>query len=69
MLCGKLSKKKGPKGLWRKAACGELPQLTGAGGEWENPTDCVLQIQTDVMSVDRAYDAIRDRFRLIESMG
>ena len=54
-----------PKGLWKKAARGELPQLTGAGGEWEDPTGCALTLQTDALSVDQAFHAIQDRFGLI----
>jgi adenylylsulfate kinase len=55
-----------PKGLWKKAARGDLPQLTGAGGEWENPTDCALTIQTDAMSVDQAFATVKTHFGLIE---
>jgi adenylylsulfate kinase-like enzyme len=54
-----------PKGLWKKAAVGDLPQLTGAGGEWEDPADCALTVQTDAMSVDQAFAAIKERFGLI----
>ena len=53
-----------PKGLWKKAARGDLPQLTGAGGEWEDPTDCALTIQTDALSVDQAFAEIKKRFGL-----
>ena len=56
-----------PKGLWKKAAIGDLPQLTGAGGEWEDPADCALTIQTDATSVDQAFGAIKERFGLIEN--
>jgi len=56
-----------PKGLWKKAAVGDLPQLTGAGGEWEDPADCALTIKTDVMSVDQAFAAIKERFGLMEN--
>ena len=51
-----------PKGLWKKAATGDMPHLTGAGGEWENPTDCALTLQTDAMSVDQSFAKIRERF-------
>lgn len=53
-----------PKGLWQLAAHGKLPQLTGAGGDWENPADCALTIRTDAMSVELAFTAIRARFGL-----
>jgi len=56
-----------PKGLWKKAASGNMPHLTGAGGEWEEPTDCALTIQTDAMSVDQAFAAIKQRFGWIEN--
>ena len=54
-----------PKGLWKKAAQGDLPQLTGAGGAWEDPVDCALEITTDVLSVDAAFSLIEKRFSLI----
>jgi len=53
--------------LWKKAASGNMPHLTGAGGEWEEPTDCALTIQTDAMSVDQAFAAIKQRFGWIEN--
>jgi bifunctional enzyme CysN/CysC len=31
-----------PKGLYKKAATGELPNLTGVGQEYEAPTDAAL---------------------------
>jgi adenylylsulfate kinase-like enzyme len=51
-----------PKGHWKKAASGNMPHLTGAGGEWEEPTACAMTIQTDVMSVKEAYSRIKERF-------
>jgi bifunctional enzyme CysN/CysC len=33
-----------PKGLYRKAASGELPNLTGVGQEYEAPKDCDLTL-------------------------
>jgi adenylylsulfate kinase-like enzyme len=56
-----------PKGLWKKAASGNLPQLTGAGGAWENPPDCALTIHTDAVSVDEAFGMVKDRFGLIDA--
>ena len=58
-----------PKGLWTRAARGELSQLTGAGGEWEDPADCALTIQTDAMSVDQAFAALKNHFGLVEHGG
>lgn len=51
-----------PKGLWHQAARGKLPQLTGAGGAWENPTDYALTIRTDSMSAEQAFSAIQECF-------
>src|SRR5262245_1340775 len=31
--------KRDPKGMWKKAASGSLPQFTGAGGAWEDPAE------------------------------
>ncbi|MCW5555952.1 MAG: adenylyl-sulfate kinase [Verrucomicrobiae bacterium] len=53
-----------PKGLWQQAAGGKLPQLTGAGGAWENPMACELTIRTDAMSVEQAFAALQERFDL-----
>jgi adenylylsulfate kinase len=54
-----------PKGLWKKAARGELPQLTGSGGAWEDLPDSALTIDTQAMSVDEAFTCIMERFRLV----
>lgn len=54
-----------PKGLWKESARGNLPHLTGAGGEWEDPVDAVLTLQTDVMTVDETYNKIEERLRLV----
>lgn len=48
-----------PKGLWKKAAAGNLPQMTGAGGEWEDPTDTALTLPTGAMTVEQAFNAVR----------
>ena len=53
-----------PKGLWKKAASGNLPQMTGAGGEWEDPIDCALTLPTGALSVDDAFAQIRKKFGL-----
>jgi adenylylsulfate kinase-like enzyme len=57
--------KRDPKGLWKRAAAGTLPQFTGAGGAWEDPAVCALSIQTDQVSVEEAYELIKRRFGLI----
>lgn len=56
-----------PKGLWGRAARGELPQLTGAGGEWEGPMECALTLDTDRLPVEDAFAAIKTKFGLNEA--
>lgn len=53
-----------PKGLWRKAAQGQLPQLTGAGGEWEDPIEVAFTLRTDSLPVSQAFAAIKKHFHL-----
>ena len=55
-----------PKGLWKRAASGGLPHLTGAGGAWEDPLESDLIVRTDKTSPDEAYNLVRQRFRLVE---
>lgn len=54
-----------PKGLWKKSASGNMSQLTGAGGEWEEPIDGALMLQTDAMTVDEAFNRIKECFGLV----
>ena len=54
-----------PKGLWKKAAQGELSGLTGAGGAWDDPIDCALAIDTEVSSEDAAFELIKTQFSLV----
>jgi adenylylsulfate kinase-like enzyme len=56
-----------PKGLWKKAANGQLPQLTGGGGSWENPADIALSIQSDSLSIDESFALIKQRFNLVSN--
>jgi len=53
-----------PKGLWKMAAQGNLPQLTGAGGEWEDPGDSTMTIPSDRISVDESFTALKKHFSL-----
>ncbi len=57
-----------PKGHWKLAASGKMPHLTGAGGDWQDPTDCALTIETDAMSVDEAFSKIKSRFSLVKPL-
>lgn len=38
--------------------------LRPSTSDWENPTDCILTIGTDAMSVEQAFTAIREHFSL-----
>lgn len=47
-----------PKGLYRKARAGEIPDFTGIHAPYEEPRAPELIIDTDSMSVDEAADAV-----------
>jgi hypothetical protein len=42
-----------------------MPHLTGAGGEREEPTDGALMLQTDSMTVEKAFWRIKERLSLV----
>jgi bifunctional enzyme CysN/CysC len=55
--------KRDPKGLYRKAAAGELPNLTGVGQEYEAPTSAALVLD-GTQSLDKNLDILlSDIFR------
>jgi adenylylsulfate kinase-like enzyme len=56
-----------PKGLWKKASTGHLPNLTGGGGSWEDPADTALTVQTDSLSIDASFALIQQRFNLVSN--
>ncbi len=47
-----------PKGLYRKALKGEIKGLTGFNGEYEEPENPELILDTDKMSVDEEVEAV-----------
>ncbi len=47
-----------PKGLYAKALRGEIRGLTGLDGEYEEPENPELILDTDRMSVDEEVDAV-----------
>ena len=53
-------KKRDPKGLYSKAAKGEIPNFTGIGSEYEAPTNAEIKINTDDIDADQAVDKILD---------
>ena len=47
-----------PKGLYKKAMAGEIPNFTGVSAPYEAPDNPELHIDTDVISVDAAVEKI-----------
>jgi sulfate adenylyltransferase len=47
-----------PKGLYRRARAGEIPDFTGIDSPYEPPTDADLVLDTSRLSVEQAVDAI-----------
>jgi len=50
--------KRDPKGLYRKALNGEIEGLTGLDGEYEEPVNPELILDTDKMSVEEEVEAV-----------
>jgi adenylylsulfate kinase len=54
-----------PKGLYKKARAGEIPQFTGISAPYEEPENPEIQVDTGVQSLDECADAViqvlRDR--------
>ena len=50
-----------PKGLYRKAAHGELPNLTGVGQEYEAPESCELVLD-GTLSIEQNVDVLVEKF-------
>ncbi|MGH3661841.1 MAG: adenylyl-sulfate kinase, partial [Micromonosporaceae bacterium] len=48
------------KGLYAKARAGTIPAFTGVSDPYEEPTDADLVINTDLISVDDAVEAVLD---------
>ena len=47
-----------PKGLYKKAAAGQIKNFTGLGQEFEPPASPDLHIHTGTMSVEQSVDAL-----------
>ena len=58
--------KRDPKGLYRKARAGQLPNLSGIGSPYEPPTAPECTIDTERTSID---DAVKTLMRAIEAAG
>ncbi|MSO59152.1 MAG: sulfate adenylyltransferase subunit CysN [Ilumatobacteraceae bacterium] len=58
-----VAEKRDPKGLYKKARAGELPNFTGIDSEYERPTSPSIHIHTDELEVDAGVEAILQHLR------
>lgn len=49
-----------PKGLYKKARAGEIPDFTGISAPYEPPIDPDLEVDTDSLSVEQCVELIAD---------
>ena len=49
-----------PKGLYKKARAGDIPNFTGISAPYENPENPELRMDTDALSVPGSVDTIID---------
>jgi adenylylsulfate kinase len=47
-----------PKGLYKKARAGEIPDFTGVSAPYERPSEPELALDTDALSLDACVDEI-----------
>ena len=52
-----------PKGLYRKARSGELPNFTGIDSVYEAPENPDLVLKTDELSIEEAVDTLVNLIR------
>ncbi len=50
--------KRDPKGLYKKARSGEIPEFTGVSSPYEEPVNPELVIETNQLSIDEAAEKI-----------
>ncbi|MBX3575932.1 MAG: sulfate adenylyltransferase subunit CysN [Rhizobiaceae bacterium] len=55
-----------PKGLYKKARRGELPNFTGIGSRYEEPLDPELTYDTAELPIERIVDDIREKIRFYD---
>ncbi|MSO31634.1 MAG: sulfate adenylyltransferase subunit CysN [Ilumatobacteraceae bacterium] len=58
-----VTEKRDPKGLYKKARAGELPNFTGIDSDYEPPTSPSIHIRTDELEIDASVDAILQHLR------
>lgn len=47
-----------PKGLYKKARCGDIPNFTGISSPYEAPNEAEINVKTDKMSVEKCAEKI-----------
>jgi len=47
-----------PKGLYRRARTGEIPEFTGISSPYESPESAELVVHTDLLSVDECLSEL-----------
>lgn len=53
-----MAEKRDPKGLYKKARAGEIPEFTGISAPYEEPLNPEIVIDTDTMNVDQSRDVV-----------
>ena len=56
------ARRRDPKGLYRKAAAGELREFTGVDAPYDEPTDAEVVVDTNRLSITDAVARLFDRF-------
>ena len=56
------ARRRDPKGLYQKAAAGELREFTGVDAPYDAPTDAEVVVDTNRLSVTDAVERLFDRF-------
>ena len=60
----KVAEKRDPKGLYKKARAGKIPNFTGISSSYEEPLDPDLIIETNKINVNKAVQKILETFKL-----
>lgn len=53
-----MAEKRDPKGLYKKARAGEIPEFTGISAPYEEPLNPEIVIDTDTLDIDQSRDAV-----------
>ena len=60
-----LCEERDPKGLYKKARRGDLPNMTGISSPYEKPEQAELVIQTDKVSLEQALQLLNDKINVV----